>query len=275
MNFVQRDKKVRVRNLQRIFYTPSRAEELMEAVARTATLKLAKELRSLDEEDRSVGMISSGENIRRVSTLLKEAKSLMAMAEVSYSDTAVKKRAESDAEVILQFIMAGKLQVEADENDKIVTMLVQSIQSETGEFKSCDLSDSLVAAALEFESDCPGEDNLLSPVNDVSASERCGSINRVIGDFTEALRYLQEGVEFTKTTFVATYRYGLKLILKHHKLVWSRLDGGGKMHSFPVDCHVIVRGEGRKVTLINGAETCSFVFPATSSALQFKGCLEV
>jgi hypothetical protein len=124
-------------------------------------------------------------------------------------------------------------------------------------------------------------------------SIRSDSLNRAIDEYPAAVRYLKEGVEFTKTTYLATYRYSLKLNLESRRLEWSRV-GGGKSstkHSLVLDQHLsflddheVGKGKdaadgntptSRKVSVVGVGGAATFTFPAASSAQQFKGCLQV
>ena len=83
--------------VQEIFPVPSRAEVIVEGVARVAALRLQVLLRRLDEPAALEGKAS------RMSALLKGVKDMVDMASVSYADTAVKKRVRVSAACVVFF----------------------------------------------------------------------------------------------------------------------------------------------------------------------------
>jgi hypothetical protein len=98
-------------------------------------------------------------------------------------------------------------------------------------------------------------------------------------------RYLREGLEFTKATLVATYRYKLVLAdgdsaasARGPRLQWCRLDKAGlkgaKVHALPLDASLTVTAKAERTVVVTGAGgSGTFAFAHASQAQQFRACV--
>jgi hypothetical protein len=122
---------------------------------------------------------------------------------------------------------------------------------------------------------------------DMDLTNRSDQYSFEIDSLGEALRYLQEGVEFTKTTYFGSYRYSLWLNATTPRLEWQKLGSLTKnnvstRHSLVLDntVHFVTpsnNAKERKLYLRSASvnQDIVFEFPRAEAASQFKKCLEI
>lgn len=272
--YAEHQKAVRVRNCSRVFFSPTRADEIAEEVARKATIAFVDTLTRLDSFAKKAEL-ETGKKKSTLSKMLAKAKDMAEMAQVAYADTPVKKRAEADAEALIEHVMSGNVHSDITDphavSDELLSVLLDSATlekaDEVGAFGAED------ETLVEVEGPMPALDAQPTLYHEPT---------QVKDEAEKVIQFLQDGINFRKSTYGGAFVYVYTLKLNRHadELQWSR-KGSSKTYNLFLDESTLVDNhdvrEPKKVVVSTENETpggkrntAEFTFAEDLQAIRFR-----